>query len=152
MADDLKGKLETELELKSTPDQFFNFWKVQVHQAPDHTPANVQGVKVHEGDWETSGSIKIWDYTIDGKPGVFKERIEIDEENKIVKLIGLDGDVFKIYKVYNGIWHATPKGEGSLAKLTLEYEKLNETAPAPHIYMDFMISMTKDIDAGLVQA
>ncbi|KAF2316802.1 hypothetical protein GH714_042143 [Hevea brasiliensis] len=92
------------------------------------------------------------DKTAEGKAGVFKEKVEIDEENKIIKLIGLEGDVFKLYKVYNGIWHLTPKGQGSLAKLTLEYEKLNESVPAPHIYLDFMISLTTDIDAGLVQA
>lgn len=83
---------------------------------------------------------------------MFKERIEIDEENKIVKLIGLEGDVFKFYKVYNGIWHITPKPEGCSAKLTIEYEKLDETSPDPHIYLDFITRMTKDIDAGLVQA
>ncbi|KDP38074.1 hypothetical protein JCGZ_04717 [Jatropha curcas] len=151
MADDMKGKLETEVELKSSPEQFFKFWKSDVHQAPNHTPSNIQGVRVHEGDWETSGSIKIWDYTIDGKPGVFKERVDVDEENKIVKLTGLEGDVFKLYKVYNGIWHVKPKGQGTLAKLTLEYEKQNESVPAPTIYMDFMISMTKDIDAALTK-
>ncbi|KAJ9153090.1 hypothetical protein P3X46_026574 [Hevea brasiliensis] len=135
MADDLKGQLETVVELKSTPEKFFKLWKSEVHQIPNHSPSNIQGVRVHEGDWETSGSIKIWDYTVEGKAGVFKEKVEIDEENKIIKLIGLEGD-----------------GQGSLAKLTLEYEKLNESVPAPHIYLDFMISLTTDIDAGLVQA
>ncbi|KAF2316788.1 hypothetical protein GH714_042129 [Hevea brasiliensis] len=140
----IKGQLETVVELKSTPEQFFKLWKSEVHQIPNHSPSNIQGVRVHEGVYD--------DKTAEGKAGVFKEKVEIDEENKIIKLIGLEGDVFKLYKVYNGIWHLTPKGQGSLAKLTLEYEKLNESVPAPHIYLDFMISLTTDIDAGLVQA
>lgn len=64
MADDLKGKLDTEVELKSSAHEFFNFWRGQVHQTPNHTPANVQEIKLHEGDWESSGSIKIWHYTL----------------------------------------------------------------------------------------
>ncbi|OAY29249.1 hypothetical protein MANES_15G129900v8 [Manihot esculenta] len=152
MASNLKGQLETVVELKCTPDQFLKLWKSQGHQIPNHTPSNIQGVRVHEGDWETSGSIKVWDYTIEGRPEVFKEKVEIDEEKKIVKLIGLDGDVFKLYKVYNGMWHVMPKGQGSLAKTVIEYEKLNESVPTPHIYLDFIVGVTKDIDAGLVLA
>ncbi|KDP20178.1 hypothetical protein JCGZ_04713 [Jatropha curcas] len=147
MADDLKGQLEAEVQLKCSPEQFFSVWKNDAQQVPNHTPSNVQGVKLHEGDWETSGCIKIWDYTIEGKPGVFKEKVELDEANKIVKLIGLEGDVFEIYKVYNCIWHL----KGNLAKVTIEYEKLNDNVPAPHIYLDFLVSMTKDIDASLVK-
>ncbi|XP_015578972.2 MLP-like protein 328 [Ricinus communis] len=152
MADDIKGQLESEVELKATAEQFFSFWKGQIHQAPNHTPSNIQAVHVHEGDWETSGSIWIFHYTIEGKPGIFKERVEVDEDNKIVKFIGLEGDVFKIYKVYNGIWHIKPKSQGCSAKLILEYEKLNPSVPAPHIYMDFMIRITKEIDEGVVKA
>ncbi|KAF2297106.1 hypothetical protein GH714_017464 [Hevea brasiliensis] len=56
----------------------------------------------------------------DGRAEVFKEKIEFDEEKKIVIIIGLEGDVFKICKVLIVTWKLTPKGQGSLAKETLE--------------------------------
>ncbi|EEF37413.1 MLP-like protein 328 [Ricinus communis] len=152
MADDMKGQLEVEVEIKSSAEKFFNFWKVQPHQVPNHTPSNIQAVHVHEGDWETPGSIRIWHYTVEGKPGKLKERAELDEENKIVKLIGLEGDVFEHYKVYNPIWHPKPKNEGSLVTVAIEYEKRNSSVPVPQIYVDFMVNMTKEIDEALVKA
>jgi hypothetical protein len=39
-----------------------------------------------------------------------------------------------------------------LARLIIEYEKLNENIPVPDKYMDFMITVTKDIDASLTKA
>ncbi|XP_057986572.1 MLP-like protein 328 [Hevea brasiliensis] len=148
----LKGKLGTVLELKSSPEEFLNLWKDQAHQVANHSPTNIQGVHVHEGDWVTPGSIKVWNYTVDGKVEDFKEKIVLDEEKKMVTIIGLEGDVFKICKVYTAIWELITKGQGSLAKLTLEYEKLNENVPVPHNYTDLVISMTKDIDEGISMA
>ncbi|KAJ9153091.1 hypothetical protein P3X46_026575 [Hevea brasiliensis] len=148
----LKGNLETVLQLKSSPEKFLSVWKGQAHQVPNHTPTNIQGVDVHEGDWVTSGSIKVWKYTVERKSEVFKEKVIVDDEKKTVTLIGLEGDVFKIYKVYNVIWQLTPKGQGSLATIILEYEKLNENVPAPDIYLDFVIRITKDIDEGISNA
>ncbi|KAJ9166950.1 hypothetical protein P3X46_021639 [Hevea brasiliensis] len=145
----LKGKLETLLELKSSPNKFLSLWKEQAHQVPNHAPTNIQGVHVHDDDWVTPDSIKVWRYTIDGRAEVFKEKIEFDEEKKIVTIIGLEGDVFKICKVLIVTWKLTPKGQGSLAKVTLEYEKLNENVHVPYKYLDFVISMTRDIDEGI---
>ncbi|KAF2297107.1 hypothetical protein GH714_017469 [Hevea brasiliensis] len=115
----LKGKLESVLELKSSPEKFLNPWKEQAHQVPNHSPTNIQGVHVHEGDWVTAGSIKVWNYTIDGRAEVFKEKIVFDDEKKILSIVGLEGDLFKIYKVYTVSWELKPKSQGSLAKVTL---------------------------------
>ncbi|KAG8633550.1 MLP-like protein 328 [Manihot esculenta] len=147
----LKGKLETVLELKSSPEKFLNLWKEQAHQVPNHTPTNIQGVHLHEGDWNTHGCIKIWKYNIEGRSEIFKEKTEVDEEKKVVTIIGLEGDAFKLYKVYTAIWELTSNGEGSLTKLTLEYEKLNEDVPVPNNYLDLIISMTKDIDEEITK-
>ncbi|KAG8637496.1 MLP-like protein 31 [Manihot esculenta] len=144
-----KGNLETVVELKSSPEKFLNVWKCQAHQVPNHTPTNIQGVHVHEGDWVKSGSIKIWKYTVEGKSEVFKEKIIVDDEKKTVTLIGLEGDVFKIYKVCNITWQLTSKGQGSLSKVIIEYEKLNENVPVPGVYLDFLGRITKEIDEGI---
>uniref|UniRef100_A0A2C9UFP0 Bet v I/Major latex protein domain-containing protein n=1 Tax=Manihot esculenta TaxID=3983 RepID=A0A2C9UFP0_MANES len=71
----LKGNLETVVELN--PEKFLSFWKGQAHQVPNHSPTNIQGVHVHEGDCVTSGSIKIWKYTVgkDTSPFFFLMRV-----------------------------------------------------------------------------
>ncbi|KAJ6903182.1 MLP-like protein 28 [Populus alba x Populus x berolinensis] len=145
----LHGKIETTLELKSSAEKFYKVWRSQSFHVPKHASKHIQGVDIHAGDWETVGSIRIWQYTIGGKAGVFKEEVSFDDENKIITLNGLEGDVMKIYKVYRPIWQLTPKGSGCLAKLTIEYEKLHPEVPVPEIYVDFMVHMTKDIDESL---
>ncbi|EEF36378.1 MLP-like protein 34 [Ricinus communis] len=148
----MAAKLETVLELSCTPQQFFTVWKSEAHQIPNHTPNNIHAVDVHEGDWETAGSLKAWKYTVDGTTETFKERIEVDEENMKVTLVGEEGDVMKSYKVFKPIYYLAPKGNGCLATCVIEYEKVNENVPAPDKYMEFMINATKEIDAGLVGA
>ena len=148
----MSGKVEVVLELKSTPEQFYNVFSKQAYDVPTHTPSNIQGVDVHQGDWETSGSIKIWKYTIGGKAETFKEKVELDDETKTITLHGLEGHVFDIYKVFRPVWKLTPKGSGTSANCSIEYEKLNPNVAPPDNYLEFMISLTKDIDAGLSKA
>ncbi|KAJ6903181.1 MLP-like protein 43 [Populus alba x Populus x berolinensis] len=148
----LKGELETVIELKSSPEKFFSVWKTSAYDIPNHTPDNIHAVDMHEGEWETEGSIKIWRYSVDGKQEVFKEKVVVDEEKNTLALTGLEGDVMTRYKLFNPTYHLTPKGDGSLARLIVEYEKLNENIPVPDKYMDFMVTVTKDIDASLTKA
>ncbi|KAG6714168.1 hypothetical protein I3843_05G174400 [Carya illinoinensis] len=130
----LKGKLETEIEIKSTADKFYNIFRSTTHHFPKATPNIIQAVEVHEGDWDTHGSIKFWNYTI-------------------VTLVGIEGDVMNYFQSFKGTFEATPNGNGSLVKLTLEYEKLKEEVPAPIKYHNMMVTMTKEyIDAFLVKA
>ncbi|KAJ4848890.1 hypothetical protein Tsubulata_042589 [Turnera subulata] len=146
----LSGKLETVLELDCPPGKFLKAWKSEAHQIPKHTPNNIHSVELHEGDWEhdQGPSIKFWEYSVGGKRETFKERVEVDEAKNIIKLTGLEGDVMKIYKVFNPTYKLEPKGQGTLATLMIEYEKVDEDVPNPDIYMDFMISLTKDIAAA----
>ncbi|CAN0908713.1 MLP-like protein 328 [Linum grandiflorum] len=150
----MSGKLEAEVELKAPPAKFFNVLRKAAHQIPAHAPSTIRAVKCHQGDWETDKAIKIWSYTCEGKTEVFKERVESDEQNKIVKLNGLEGDLMKIYRVYNSIFQFVSKtgGDGGVAKLSIEYEKLDSSFPPPTKYMDFIINFTKETDAALVQS
>ena len=63
----LNGKLESVLDTESSADKLFNFLSTQNHAWPNASSDKVKGVDVHEGDWETSGSVKLWKYTC-GKP------------------------------------------------------------------------------------
>jgi hypothetical protein len=39
-------------------------WRSQSFHVPKHASKHIQGVDIHAGDWETAGSIRIWQYTI----------------------------------------------------------------------------------------
>ncbi|KAL5778886.1 hypothetical protein ACOSQ2_009623 [Xanthoceras sorbifolium] len=134
----LKGKKETEIEIKAPADEFYNFFKGQTYH----------DVEVHEGDWESHGSVKLWKYTVEGKQETYKERVELDEANKTVSLVGLEGDIFKYVKSWTTVFKAIPKadGSGSVANVTIEYEKLHDAIADPKAYMEFLTSVVKDVD------
>ncbi|KAI3433155.1 Bet_v_1 domain-containing protein [Psidium guajava] len=148
----LRGKLEAEVELKSPADKFFKVWRSESHKMPTVTSKNIQGIKVHEGDWDQHGAIKIWNYTVDGKSEVFKEKVEFNDENMSVTLNGIEGHIFDTYKVFKAACKLVPKEQGSLAKLSMEYEKHKASNPNPDKYMAVLIDMTKDIDAHVLSA
>ena len=60
----LNGQIETEFEMKCSPEKFYNFWKTPQH-VPKAAGDHIHGVDMHDGDWDSHdhGSIKIWKYT-----------------------------------------------------------------------------------------
>ncbi|MDK0841537.1 MLP family protein [Clostridium perfringens] len=144
--------MQKDIDLKSSATGFYQLFRKESHKVPTATSRNIQAVALHEGDWHTHGAIKIWNYTMDGKPEVFKEKVGFDDANMTITVHGLEGDLFKHYKVYWAALKIVPKNKGSVAKISLEYERVNEDAPIPNKYMDFLVSMTEDIDAHLSTA
>lgn len=68
----------------------------------------------------------------------------------MVKVIGLEGDVFKHYKTFNGTYQVVPKGPNLTSVIfILEYEKLHDGPPYPHKYHDAMSDLAKDIESHL---
>ena len=63
----LAGKLEAEIKIKSDPDEFFHSFGGKAHKLPNLCSDKVHGVKVHQGDWKTKGSVKLWTYAIGSK-------------------------------------------------------------------------------------
>ncbi|KAK3421530.1 MLP-like protein 328 [Eucalyptus grandis] len=148
----LQGKLEAEVELKAPADKFYKIWRSETHKMPTATSKNIQGIKVHEGDWDQHGAIKIWNYTVEGKSEVFKEKVEFDDDNMSFTLHGIEGHIFDTWKVFKAACKVVPKGQGSVAKLSMEYEKYKESDPSPDKYMAVLVDMTKDIDAHIASA
>ncbi|KAI5317930.1 hypothetical protein L3X38_037637 [Prunus dulcis] len=58
----LHGFIGTQIELKSPADKFYKIFKGQAHLIPNVSSGHIKGVQVHEGDWETHDSVKIWNY------------------------------------------------------------------------------------------
>ncbi|KAJ7967037.1 MLP-like protein 28, partial [Quillaja saponaria] len=144
----VKEKVETVVEIKVPADKFYNIWSKQAHHVPTASPNNIEAVHVHDGDWETEGSIKVWKYNIDGSPKVVKEKVVLNDEDKSVTMIGLEGDMFQEFKAMKTVLHANPKGEGnSLVKVSIEYEKIKEEIPTPNNYLNLVVNIIKDIEA-----
>lgn len=85
--------------------------------------------------------------------GTFREKVELDDETKTVRLVGIEGEhVFKKYKTFIPIYQALPKDDGCFVRLAIEYEKRNRNIPAPTKYLGLMTNVTKDIGAHLANA
>nr|XP_004498312.2 MLP-like protein 34 [Cicer arietinum] len=150
----LSGKVEGEVEIEAPAAKFYNIFRKQLHHIPNIASDSVHGAKVHEGDWENVGSIKQWDFTIEGTKLSAKEKIEsIDDDNKVITYSIFDGDVSENYKSFKGTLQVVDKEHGGIVKWTFEYEKLKEDiiGASPESYLDFAVKVTKDIDAHLVK-
>ncbi|KAJ9153088.1 hypothetical protein P3X46_026572 [Hevea brasiliensis] len=150
----LTGKLETEVEVKVAADKAYGIFRSQTHQLPNIASDMIHKTEIHEGDWETPGSIKSWNYTIEGNVLSLKETIEkIDEENKSITYKVVDGDVLKLYKSMKVTIQVTAKNDGSsLMKVIIDYEKLKEDSPDPHPYLEFAAKVFKHIETHLLKA
>ncbi|XP_022987080.1 MLP-like protein 34 [Cucurbita maxima] len=148
----LVGKLESEIEVHAPAHRFYRFFKHEISHVVNVCPKLIQKIKVHNGDWKDHchGSIKVWNYVVEDKAEVLKERVEFDDKNLVVCMIGLEGDVFEHYKVFKATFQFVPKGPNrSAVILILEYEKLHDGPPYPHKYHDAMHKFAKDIESHL---
>ncbi|KAG7597081.1 Bet v I/Major latex protein [Arabidopsis suecica] len=124
----MSGTYVAEVPLKGSAEKHYKRWRSQNNLFPDAIGHHVQGVTVHDGDWESHGSIKSWNYTLDGKPEVIKEKREIDDEKM-------------------ALTYFIPKSkEGCVCKVTLIWEKRKEDSPEPVNYMKFVKSLVADMD------
>ncbi|OMO99696.1 hypothetical protein COLO4_13137 [Corchorus olitorius] len=146
-------KMNFQIEIKSSADKYYNFYKSNVHLLPKISPREIKGVKLVEGDWDSVGSVKVWTHTLSGAPETLKETTEtIDDESKTITSKFLDGEILKYYTTFKPTMTALPSGKGCLAKWTVEFEKQNESIPDPIKYKDFVVSFSKNVDAYLLKA
>jgi hypothetical protein len=61
---DISGKQDVEVEMMSPADEFYNVLKSKIQHLSTISSDKVHGVEVHEGDWETSGSVRLWKFTV----------------------------------------------------------------------------------------
>ncbi|KDP38075.1 hypothetical protein JCGZ_04718 [Jatropha curcas] len=166
----LTGKLEADVEIKASADKFHDVFGSRPHHVKHATPHNIKGCELHDGEFGKEGSVVFWNYVHDGGFGkegsvvfwnyvhdgvskVAKEIVEkIDDVNLSTTFTVIEGDLLKEYKNFKITVKATPKGTGSVAHWTLEYEKLNKDIPDPHSLVKFLLDVSKDIDAHLTKA
>ncbi|XP_057477458.1 MLP-like protein 423 isoform X2 [Actinidia eriantha] len=145
-------RLEHQIEIKSSPDRFFDIYKNKTYLMPKISPDNIQSIQVLEGDGRSVGSVRMWTYIL-GSPVIAKDKIDaVDEENKSITFDLIGGEVTNYYKSFKATLQATSKDGTNLAKWTLEYEKANENVPTPHSHIDFLATLGREIDSYLLKA
>lgn len=85
----------------------------------------------------------------DGQPKVMKERIEaVDQEQNLLVLRVIDGDMMKEFKSFVVTIHATPKqgGPGSVVKCHFKYERNDEKVAHPENLLAVFVKASKDMD------
>ncbi|XP_038696685.1 MLP-like protein 329 [Tripterygium wilfordii] len=139
-------KIEADVEIKSPAEKVYGVLRSQNHVVPKAASDKIHHVEVHEGDWETHGSIKLWKYTIDGKAEVLKEKVTLDDEKEIVTFAAVEGHCLDLYKTFKAIFDVNP----GVVKIVIEYEKHTVDTPAPNNYLQFLVNVINDIDAHLL--
>ncbi|XP_074311590.1 MLP-like protein 43 [Silene latifolia] len=142
------GKLEVEIDIKHSGDVFHELFGTKPHHISNIIPHRIHGCEVHEGEFGKPGSIIQWEYTHDGKKYVAKNIVEeLDEEKKLVKFKLIEGDLLKDFRSITYTLHVVPKGEIDAIKWEIDFEKNDDFGPYPTDVMDFIIAMTRDVEA-----
>ncbi|KAG8382767.1 hypothetical protein BUALT_Bualt05G0111500 [Buddleja alternifolia] len=104
---------------------------------PKICPDKLQSIQVLEGDGKSVGM-----------PVIAKDKIvAIDEEKRSITFELIGGEVTKYFKNFN----ATLQADTSTIKWSLEYEKASEDEPNPHSHLDFLVNMSREVDAYLLK-
>ncbi|PON48630.1 Major latex protein domain containing protein [Parasponia andersonii] len=149
------GKLETDVEIKASAEQFHNMFRHKPHHVAHASSEKIQGCELHEGEWGKVGSVVYWNYFHEGKAKVAKEIVEaIDEEKNLITFKVIEGDLMEHYKSIKFTIQATPKSEGQLGSVihwTIEYEKHHDEILDPHSMLEFATELTKDLENHLLE-
>ena len=62
MASGLCGKLEVDVDIKASAEQFHHIFTHKPHHVHKGTD-KIHGCELHEGEWGTVGSVLFWNYT-----------------------------------------------------------------------------------------
>ncbi|XAR72237.1 hypothetical protein NMG60_11018809 [Bertholletia excelsa] len=140
----LAGKIEAEAEIKCSPEAMLHIFGGKAHGMPKLCGVRIPKIEVVEGDWGKHGSVRIWTY-ISGRRRKCRDiqRETHNRPERSTDFTGLEGDIMKFYKNYEGTLQIVERDGSNFARFTLYYEKLNDDVPAPHKYLSFLINFKK---------
>ncbi|XVF43614.1 hypothetical protein PTKIN_Ptkin02bG0054200 [Pterospermum kingtungense] len=145
-------KMNCQVEIKSPADKFYDTFKSKSQLMPKMSN-DVTDVKLVQGDWDSVGSVKQWTFVAGGKSVSVKDIVEnMDDKNRAIVFRVVEGDMMNSFKSWKASLNVMPKGERSLVKWTLEYEKQNESVPDPILFTEFLTTLTENFDAYLLKA
>jgi len=56
-------KVDTEVHIKASAEQFYDVFCNRPHHIANMSPDKVQSVQIYKGEWGSEGSIISWNYT-----------------------------------------------------------------------------------------
>ncbi|KAK5838595.1 MLP-like protein 28 [Gossypium arboreum] len=133
----LTGKLEADVDIKASPEQFHEMF---AHK-PHHVHHKIQGCDLHEGERGKVGIIVHWSYVHDGKAKKAKEVVEaVDPDKNFITFRVIEGDLMEEYKSFVAMILVSPKSKdsGSIVHWTLEYEKLHDGIAHPETLLQLV--------------
>ncbi|CAH8358966.1 unnamed protein product [Eruca vesicaria subsp. sativa] len=145
----LQGEIEADVEIKAPATKFYHMFAVRPQDVPNASPENIQGVSVQEGEMVRVGTRVTWNYVLDGKPKVAKDRIEAVEPKKnMITYRVIEGDLMKEFKSFLFTIQVTPKqgGPGGVVKWNMSYERIDENVAHPETLLQLCVRMIEDID------
>ncbi|EOA38628.1 hypothetical protein CARUB_v10010508mg [Capsella rubella] len=145
----LQGELEEAIEIKSSGKKYHQMLAGRPHDLAKATPESIKGCTLREGEFGKVGSVISWNYVLDGKQEVAKERIEaVDHEKNLIVLRVIDGDLMKNFKSFLITIQATPKlsGSGSVVNCHIKYERNDEKVAHPEKLLAFIVKTSRDMD------
>ncbi|XP_038877477.1 kirola-like [Benincasa hispida] len=140
------------VQLKSPIEKFYGFFRNHVGDLVHMFPEHYKGIQLLEGENFSAGSVVVFHYHLGGQSLTVKCLLRVvDDVKKCIVYEIVEGDVLKIYKVFNVklevINGGLNKVGGSFAKWTVEFEKENENVPSPESYLGLFAKISKGIDA-----
>ncbi|KAL0372718.1 UNVERIFIED_CONTAM: MLP-like protein [Sesamum calycinum] len=92
-------------------------------------------------------------YRVTGVAVVAKDKIvAVDEENKSITFELIGGEVTKYFNTFRATFQATVEGDRNMLTWSVEYEKASEDVPHPHSHLEFLVNLSREVDAFLVKA
>ncbi|KAM7269671.1 hypothetical protein ACFE04_025168 [Oxalis oulophora] len=150
MSSSLCGKLEFDVEIKASPEQFHEVFCCRPHHLSTISTDKIKGIELHEGEWGEPGSVLFKNYFHDGEHKVVKKILEaVDEANNSITYRVIEGDLMKEYKTFLISVQVSPKEVGSNAHWTLEYEKINDEVAHPETLGKFIAEVSREVDSHL---
>ncbi|PON94463.1 Bet v I type allergen [Trema orientale] len=149
-------KLETQVDVKSSPERFYQTFVRKHYLLPKLCPNVLKDVQRINGEWDSVGAVIQYSFVPEGNLSSHIDTLRvdaIDEKNKSIRYKVLDGsEAIKYYKTCSFTIQAMEKSEGggSSAKASVEYEKQNEAIPPPTKYTQFAEAILKSVDGYLM--
>ncbi|PIA39670.1 hypothetical protein AQUCO_02600249v1 [Aquilegia coerulea] len=146
-------KCEIETEVKCNAHKFYECIKYSLHHLPTIFPEAYTDCKLLEGDGKSQGSLRQWKYLLPGSTEEMTVRARTtkqDDKNMAIALCVEEGSSIKEhYKHFTAIVQVIPKGNGSVVKWTVEFEKHGDEIPDPHAYLELCDKLNEKVDAHL---
>ncbi|CAD5168006.1 unnamed protein product [Musa acuminata subsp. malaccensis] len=131
----MASMVEVGVEVKSSPDKFWTAIHASTKLIPRILPPHHKSIRIIEGDGNSVGTIRLLKYA-QGVPLITfaKQAAEELDDADIT-----DSEIVSFYKTFKTTLKVEARGDSSLVKYYIEYEKVYEEVPDPHLTQEMAV-------------